>query len=309
MAANPLILQSLNDSMVEGIFQMRKTSLIASLAAIAALSAFSLPVQATTFIFNDFGSTSGLNLVGDATTSASRLRTTSAVENQVGAAWYGSPVNVAGGFDTYFQFQITNRGGYTPDWSLIPGTTGADGFAFVIQGVDASQIGAYASGLGYFYIPNSLAVEFDTWQNIPEYCEPNGNHVAVQSLGVLPNRPEHCPGSDFNGPFANPNLGISTVSQDMSDGSIYSVRVHYNPGTLAIYLEDMTAPLLTVNVDLANKINLQQGTQAYIGFTSSTGGAFQNHDIVNWSYTEVPEPGTYAMIGAGLIALAIRRRR
>ena len=273
-----------------------------------ALGVICLPAYATTFVFNDFSSTSGLALVGNATTSTTHLRTTSALENQVGAAWYNSAVNVAGGFDTYFQFQITNRGGYSPDWSLTPGSTGADGFAFVIQGDNTSQIGAYASGLGYFYIPDSLAVEFDTWQNIPEYCEPNGNHIAVQSEGTAPNRPEHCAGSDFNGPYANPNLGITTVSPDMSNGDIYSVHIHYAPGNLVIYLDDFATPILSVNVDLASKLNLSQGTNAYIGFTSSTGGAWENHDIVNWSYTNVPETGTFALIGAGLIALSIRRR-
>ena len=282
--------------------------MIKGFLAITSLALVSLPASATTFVFNDFRSTSGLTLLGNATTSANALRTTGAVENQVGAAWYNTLVNVAGGFDTYFKFQITNRGGYSPDWSLIPGSTGADGFAFVVQGVNTSQIGAYASGLGYFYLPDSLAIEFDTWQNIPSYCEPNGNHIAVQSEGVLPNRPEHCAGSDFNGPYANPNLGIATVGKDMSNGSVYDVHIHYAPGNLAIYLDDFATPVLSVSVDLATKLALPQGTQAFIGFTSSTGGAFENHDIVSWSFTNVPEPRTFVLIGAGLIALAVRRR-
>ena len=280
----------------------------AAFSVIAAFALAGVPASATAFVFNDFSSTSGLTLLGNATASSSALRTTSAAVNEVGAAWYNNLVNVEGGFDTYFKFQITNRGGYSPDWSLIHGSNGGDGFAFVIQGVNTSQIGAYASGLGYFYIPNSLAVEFDSWQNIPSYCEPNGNHIAVQSEGVLPNRPEHCAGSDFNGPYANPNLGITTVSQDMSNGSVYDVHIHYVPGNLAIYLDDFATPVLSVSVDLATKLSLPQGTQAFIGFTSSTGGAFENHDIVNWSFTNVPEPRTYILMGAGLIALAIRRR-
>jgi len=291
-----------------GRFKMTKTIKAEHLSAIAALILFAVPATATTFTFSDFSSTSGLTLLGNAATSANALRTTSAAINEAGAAWYNTPVNVAGGFDTYFKFQITDRGGYSPDWSLIPGSTGGDGFAFVIQGVNTSQLGAYASGLGYFYIPDSLAVEFDTWQNIPSYCEPNGNHIAVQSEGTAPNRPEHCAGSDFNGPYANPNLGITTIGPDMSNGSVYDVRIHYAPGDLSIYLNDFVNPVLDVSVDLGTKLALQQGTQAYIGFTSSTGGAYENHDIVDWSFSNVPEPGTYAMIGAGLIALAIRRR-
>ncbi len=276
--------------------------------ALAGIALGLIPASATTIVFNDFSSTSGLTLLGNAASTSNVLRTTSAAANEVGAAWYNTAVNVAGGFDTSFQFQITNREGWTPDWSLIPGSTGGDGFAFVIQGVNTSQIGAYASGLGYFYIPDSLAVEFDTWQNIPSYCEPSGNHIAVQSEGVLPNRPEHCTGSDFNGPYANPTLGITTVGPDMSNGAIYNVHIHYTPGDLAIYFNDMNTPILNVAVDLATKLNLPQGTNAFVGFTSSTGGAFENHDIVNWSFTNVPEPQTYLLMGVGLIALAIRRR-
>ncbi len=35
-------------------------------------------------------------------------------------------------------------------------------------------MGLYASGIGYYGIANSLAVEFDTGNNKPSYCEPNG---------------------------------------------------------------------------------------------------------------------------------------
>lgn len=261
---------------------------------------------ATSFTFADFSSPAGLTLAGDAALTANRLRLTSAQENQVGAAWINNRVDVQSGFTTTFQFQITDRGGYTPDWEEGVSNTGADGFTFVIQNAGPAAMGLYASGIGYYGIPNSLAVEFDTWNNKPSYCEPNGNHIAVQSLGTSGNQPEHC--ADPGGAFGNPTLGIALPQKDMSNGAIYDVKLTYLPGLLSVYFDDMTNPLLSVNVDLGQLLNLEGGTQAYIGFTSSTGGAWENHDIVNWEYNSVPEPATVLLAGS-VLALILWRRR
>ncbi|MBI2686115.1 MAG: PEP-CTERM sorting domain-containing protein [Acidobacteria bacterium] len=261
---------------------------------------------AASFTFADFSNPSGINLVGDAALTANRLRLTPALENQVGAAWLNNRVNVQGGFVTSFQFQITDRGGYKPDWEPNVFNDGADGLTFVIQNAGPMALGLYASGIGYYGIPRSLAIEFDTWNNKPSYCEPNGNHIAVQSLGNAENHPEHCP--DADGAFLNPTLGIALPSKDMSNGAIYDVMITYQPGLLKIFFDNMALPILSVNVDLGSLFTLENGTGAFIGFTSSTGGAWENHDIVNWSYTNVPEPGTFFMAGAALLFVLCRRR-
>jgi hypothetical protein len=259
------------------------------------------------FTFSDFSNPLGLTLLGNAALAANRLRITPAAENQVGAVWLNDRVDVQGGFTTSFQFQITERGGYTPDWEPGVVNDGADGFTFTIQNQSPTAMGLYASGIGYYGITNSLAIEFDTWNNKPSYCEPNGNHVAVQSLGAAGNQPEHC--ADPGGAFGNPTLGIAIPQKDMSNGTIYDVTIKYQPGLLDVYFDNMANPLLSVNVDLGNLLNLQGGRSAFIGFTSSTGGAFENHDIVKWSYSDVPEPGTMLLAGLGMLAMARLRRR
>jgi hypothetical protein len=264
---------------------------------------------ATSFTFSDFSSPSNLNLVGNASLTSNLLRLTPALDNQNGAAWYNSLVNVQAGFTTNFTFRISDRGGFKPDWEPGVENDGADGFAFVVQAQGINELGLFASGIGYYNIVNSLAVEFDTWANKPSYCEPNGNHIAVQSLGTLMNRPEHCAGTEFDGTFTNPNLAITTVADDLSNGNAYNARIVYAPGLLQVFLTDMSTPILAANVNLADLLNLQNGQNAYIGFTSSTGGAWENHDIISWSYAEVPEPATWALIGAGLIAGGLLRRR
>lgn len=55
---------------------------------------------------------------------------------------------------------------------------GADGLAFVIQGVSPVSLGNSGSGLGYEGIANSLAVEIDTFHNFDQmdYYE---NHISI----------------------------------------------------------------------------------------------------------------------------------
>lgn len=283
---------------------MRNTA--GPLIALLALSITAPTVLGTTFSFSDFSNPLGMSLIGNASLTANRLRLTGATENQVGAAWLTDRVDVQNGFTTSFQFQITERGGYTPDWEPRVVNDGADGFTFTIQNEGPTAMGLYASGIGYYGITNSLAIEFDTWNNMPSYCEPNGNHIAVQSLGAAGNQPEHC--ADPGGAFGNPTLGIAVPQKDLSDGTIYDVTITYLPGLLNIYFDNMQSPLLSVNVDLGQLLNLEGGRRAYLGFTSSTGGAFENHDIVRWSYNDVPEPGTMLLAGLGLLAMARWRR-
>jgi hypothetical protein len=79
------------------------------------------------------------------------------------------------------------------------------------------------------------------------------------------------------------------------------------------------APLLSANVNLATVLG---STNAFVGFTSGTGSAYGNHDILTWEFRDtfnpivtppgtgaVPEPSTYGLMGAlGLIVVAIGRR-
>jgi hypothetical protein len=111
----------------------------------------------TGFNFADFGTTAGLNLVGSASTTVdNRLRLTPAVSS-TGGAWYVADKSiVAGNFETTFQFQLGTATG---------GADGSDGFAFVIQNSSPTELRAGGGGLGYDGMPNSVAIEFDTWLN------------------------------------------------------------------------------------------------------------------------------------------------
>jgi hypothetical protein len=222
--------------------------------------------------FPDFSSTTGLNLVGDATQFNSVLRLTSAQLGQVGAAWYINKQEVGGGFVTVFNFQVTAPGGQLD----ADGNPGGDGFAFVTQNSNVSALGFAGGAQGYGGIPNSLAIEFDTWNSsaLPfGINDPNGNHVSVHTRGILPN-------SDAEA-FS---LGSTTVIPDMSDGSVHTVMIAYEPGTLQIFVDDLSTAVLTIALNLADVLNLDDGT-AFVGFTAGTGGAYENHDILSWLFT------------------------
>ncbi len=85
-----------------------------------------------------------------------------------------------------------------------PAGTGALGYTGDGQNISYGNNDiSTASGPGNA-IPNSLAIELDTYQNT-NYGDPNGNHIAVQSCGpnnastLTPNSADHdyiCPGGE-----------------------------------------------------------------------------------------------------------------
>ena len=173
------------------------------------------------------------------------LQLTSSSSNQTGSAWYGTPQAVENGFTTTFQFQFTN-----------PSNPPADGIAFVIQSSSPAAIG-YTGGnggaLGYGDadsnanpsqgqgIPNSLAIEFDTFENAwdpaPNPTNASVSHVAVQSCGTGPNTSHH---NYLCGGTSGPNSTCAAAWRQ----PVASASPRHQPG--AIHTRRLTG-LLTSN--------------------------------------------------------------
>ena len=103
------------------------------------------------------------------------LRLTPAEESQAGSAFTTNsiPLGPSYEFSTFFQFQMTD-----------PGIYGAsDGMTFTFQSESATALGVGGGGLGYQNITPSVAVEFNTWQNVP--YDINDNDVAVLTNGNI----------------------------------------------------------------------------------------------------------------------------
>ncbi|HYE62140.1 MAG TPA: PQQ-dependent sugar dehydrogenase [Phycisphaerales bacterium] len=232
------------------------------------------PAALADFNFATFPNANGLSLVGAASINGgATLRLNAAAANSVGAAWHTTPQAVADGFTTTFNFRIhTLAGG------------GADGFAFVIQNSAVNAVGLGGCRIGYHDMPNSVVVEFDTFQSgtcdAGTVNDPNGNHVSIHTRGQQPNSAEEAA-----------SIGINTTLGSLSNGSVQTCKVTYVPGVgggngvMSVFVGDMTTPKITASINLATTLALNQG-RAWVGFTGATGGSTEIHDIQAWSFTE-----------------------
>jgi hypothetical protein len=232
-----------------------------------------------TFSFAGFDSTSGLRLVGDARRADKALRLTRARQQTAGGAWFIEKQPLAAGFETTFQFRLTEQGGLGP---------GADGFAFVLQNSGPSALAGKGSAGGFALgdgqgnrnspgIPHSIAVFFDTFHN-EDGDDPSANYIAVCTNGRM---------GEMRWP--PPRLAVANnLPVEMKDGRVHSARIVYQPPLLSVFLNDSPKAALVSTVDLSF-VTDREGF-AYVGFTSSTGGGYENHDILNWSFWAGPKP-------------------
>lgn len=273
-----------------------------TVAAFAGLVAYSGTAQLINY--PNFSSVAGLALNVNAAQSGSNLRLVPSVLSQRGAAYFGTPVTVENGFDTTFAFQTS-----------APSGGGADGFSFVVHndGRGLSAIGNHAGAGGYgafatspagTAIANSLVVEFDTFSgSFGGFSDLSGNEISVHTGGVGDN--SHSEGY---------SIGRVTPAITFSNAAVHTARIHYVPGTLRVYLDNLTTPVLTVPYSFATGgtwvvapggpvggLALLPGGQAYVGFTASTGGSFENYDLLSWKY----EPGILLNLAYDPLAFSV----
>lgn len=233
------------------------------------LFAFCWNTSASELILKDFSDVSQLSLNGHAktvkTSKGTVLRLTSATKLQAGSAFSTVKVSTAT-FSTYFKFKITEPGGVL---------SGGDGFAFVVQPI-SSEVGSTGGGMGYAGIEKSIGVEFDTWNNHRERDTRNdsdSNHVGINIQG------------EFNGP----TVGVSPLFEN---GKIWYAWIDYDGRQVEVRTNTTgkrpSKPLLTRELDISDLLG--EVPEAFIGFTSATGGAFANHEILSWEYRDKFRP-------------------
>ncbi len=268
--------------------------LVAPLAMICCLAFATQSAKAQqTFSYPDFSSTAGLALNPSAAQAGTALRLTPNTPTGAlaGSAFYATALPLQAGFTSTFTFQFNGRGGTGG---------GADGIAFVIQRAPAGSVALGLSGgaIGYgdddsdvnptAAIPNSLAVEFDTFQNS---WDPSNNHVSIQSCGSAYNSQHHfgfCGTGSRVG--LSPTLGIldlNSTTISLIDGNTHTAIVTYNPpcaGCQNLTVNVDGHPVLAVAFDIA-LLGLDATDDAFVGFTGSTGGGVENNDVLSWSFS------------------------
>jgi hypothetical protein len=254
-------------------------------------------VAQQTFSFPNFSSnTTTLQLNGSAMVvtpdvGPAFLQLTPALGGKVGSTFYKTLLPLQAGFTSTFTFQFTGRGG--------PNAGGADGIAFVIQNASGGSmtLGNGGGAIGYGDndgddpkdgIRNSLAVEFDTYAN---GWDPSNNHVAIQTCGDANNNQHHngvCGAGHRNA--LSPTLGIVNLTPgtiNLIDGNPHTAIITYAPPcdgcqNLTVNLDGHL--VLAVSFDIAS-LGLDANDDAYVGFTGSTGGDFENNDVLSWSFS------------------------
>ena len=238
--------------------------------------------------FPDFGNNpSGIiplsqgSVVGD----VFRLTQDSFTNSDRGGLQFTNAQNVIDPFEVLFDFQITSAA-----------NSGGQGFALVIH-TNNNDIGDGGSLLGYNRIDDVFAIEFDTNENA-SLSDPNDNHISAHlALGSDPPGPNH----------AITELSSAIPDFDLNDGNVHTIRILNVGQNVSLFADGIE--LIDTQVDLSS-IGLINGTDAFIGFTSgiNQNGA-ANHDILNFSFTAVPEPSSTTMLAVISVFGLVRRKK
>ncbi len=287
-------------------------AIAATLGACAALTmASSGSANAAALLFNDFSNLAGLQLNGNTSsihgctggvgstcsavtdTHGHRVLRLTNTTSQAGSAFSTTAISLDqnASFSTSFQFHFTDKQ-----------NGGADGIVFTLQTV-SNTAGGSGGGIGYAGLSNSVGIEFDNWNNGAGDGN-SDNHVGINI------------GGNINSVVLNTSPGFT-----LDGGSLITAWVDYNGTNDLLEVRANTTgirpgdALLSYTVDLVQELG---STDAFVGFTSGTGAAGADHDIVAWQFNSefnpistigVPEPGTLAIIGVGLFGMGIARRR
>jgi hypothetical protein len=226
---------------------------------------------AADFSYANFDSKPGLILQGGAALFQNHLRLTPSKGGIGGGAWHDTKESIQNGFQTVFQLQIT-----------VKGYGGADGLAFVVQNNPTPALGYPGCNIGYGGISNLFVIKFGDY-HFPGHAYQNtyGSYDEVAML--MPPSPATRLWDDDNNTIAAITNGVN-----FSDGQVHTVKIIYVPGHLQLFIDNLDNPLMTVSVNLASVINLDNG-RAWVGFTAATGAGWQTHDLISWIFDSPEE--------------------
>ncbi|KAK1299615.1 L-type lectin-domain containing receptor kinase IV.1 [Acorus calamus] len=231
------------------------------------------------FVFNGFrGSNMTLNGRGEITSNG-LLRLTNNTKQQMGHAFYPTPLhfNKSFSFSTTFVFAIVPK---DPQMS-------GQGIAFVLSpnimeapgSLPSQYLGLFSQASNGKSLNHVIAVEVDTILNA-EFKDIDDNHVGIDINGMTSVQ-AHTAGYFSDGSnrvFRNLSL---TSGQPMQlwvdyDGPNTELNVTLSP----IRVSKPVVPLMSITINLSESIL----DSMYAGFSSSTGPFLTSHYILGWSF-------------------------
>lgn len=181
-----------------------------------------------------------------------------------GAAFFSRKVPLADNkaFSTFFTFQIKH------------GAKPADGFVFELS--NNTNTFSRGDGMGYNTTPESIAVEFDTY-NSAEVNDPSDNHI----------------GFDINGNTVSVQTkDLASTNITLSDQQLKYAWVDYDGTTLTVTVSNTGArgDGQTMTVQNAGLAQVLTSKELYVGFTGSTGSYSEENDIGSWYFDSQYNP-------------------
>src|SRR6185312_12556025 len=183
---------------------------------------------------------------------------TPSLGSQAGEIWDSTQIDLSKPFVVQFQ--------------IYPGaqsySIGADGMAFVMQQQGLTATGAPGGGLGFQGLTQSLAVEFDTYQNgwDPAFC-----HTAIEKNGDI----DH---TDLSGNNLAGPVQLSPSNPYLPDGNWHNVEIVWNPfnDSMSVYFD--CSFRVGYKGDIVDSI-FKGNPKVYWGFTGGTGADFNSQQV------------------------------
>lgn len=235
------------------------------------------------FTYSAFNDTNYITLLGDVKEIDKSLKLTNANFFNRSAVWNKKKVKIDGGFVAEYSFILKNGNNHESFDGSLPG---ADGLALVFQNNSINELGGTGGGIGYGGIKNGIAFELDLFKNEVDYHDFNGNHFAMQYSSNSDLSPDHKSNSVLNNK-------IPVIVQDKE----YFIKIDYSQKnyTIKVLLDTVNPPkyvvLDTIGFDFRKILQTNDG-YSFVGITSATGVAFQEHYLDTWSFCEKNESGT-----------------
>ncbi|RDC63171.1 lectin-like domain-containing protein [Adhaeribacter pallidiroseus] len=199
-----------------------------------------------------------------------------------GEVWRVTPINFANSFEVSFNAYLGDKDG------------GADGMAFGFQRTTNPLFASGQTGEGLGFgdgaartggIKPSVAIEFDTYQNTftgSAAIEPAYDHISI-----FKNGDERDPVTTIQGTKA---VQMSSTNVNVEDNVSHPVRIIWKKSTNTLYVYFNNVLRASYSEDFVNTVFGGNPT-VYFGFTASTGGSTNRHEVCEITFTIMDEDG------------------